>query len=147
FQAHCDAQSRGFAAPARADQRDDLAVAHAETQVSERRHRLCRTVDTQRKGLGDIDKLDRTHYFTCSSAFARSSGATILFRSTGFGMLPFLSNISCIQASFSIGRPMSGSISLWRTASSKMNPGRGSSGFALVISKVSLISSSRFVAA
>src|SRR5205814_5209153 len=137
-----DAQRRGLAAAARADQRDDLAVAHAEAEIFQRAHRLLRTIDAQHKSFRDIDEFYRAHrqsplipaqagiqgqelgprfrgderrkeraqlhevdlYFASSSAFARTSGATIFFRSTGFGMLPFLMSISCIQASFSIGK-------------------------------------------
>src|SRR5205085_1092113 len=83
------------------DQRDDFTVSHAEGEAIKRLNGLLRTIDAQREALGDIDEVDCPHYFASSSALARTSGATTFARSTGFGMLPFLSSISCIQASFS----------------------------------------------
>src|SRR5882757_3936958 len=147
FEPHRDAQRGGLAAAARADQRDDLAVADLEVQVIERRHGLRHAVDAQRKPLRHVDEIHRAHYFTSSSALARISGATTFVRSAGFGMLPFFSSMSWVQASLSIGRPISGSMSRCFVASSKMKAGRGSSGFALVVSMVSLISSSRLATA
>src|SRR3954452_6611290 len=147
LEAHRDAQRRGLAAAGGADQRDDLAVSHAETEAAQSLNGLLDPADAQREALRDIDKVDRPHYFASSRAFLRTSGATTFARSIGFGMLPFLISMSCIQASFSIGRPSSGSMSFCRTASSKMKPGRGSSGLALATSNVSLISSSRFATA
>src|SRR5947209_4190399 len=138
FEAHGNAQRGGLAASAWPDERDDLTIAHAEIQVAQCRHGVLHAVDAQREALRDIDEIDRAHYFASSSALARISGAMTLVRSAGFGMLPFLSNMSWVQASLSIGRLISGSMSRYFVASSKMKAGRGSSGFALVVSMVSL---------
>src|SRR5207249_193351 len=99
LQPHGDTQRGRFAAAARPDQRNDLAVADAEVQMPERRHGLLHAIDAQHETLRHIDEIDRPHYFTSSSALARISGATTFVRSAGFGMLPFLSSMSCVQVS------------------------------------------------
>src|SRR5262249_58601697 len=58
---HGDAQRRGLAAAGRADQRDDLAVAHGEADARQRLHGLHLAADAQREALGNVVQRDLTH--------------------------------------------------------------------------------------
>ena len=52
---------RGLAAAGRADQRDDLAVAHGEADAVERLHVMQFAVHAQGEALGDVDETHLTH--------------------------------------------------------------------------------------
>ena len=70
---HGDAQRRGLAAAGRADQRDDLAVAHGEADAVERLHVMQLAVHAQREALGHVEETHLTH--SAGSAALRASVA------------------------------------------------------------------------
>jgi hypothetical protein len=61
FEPHGDPQRRGLAAARRADERDDLAVLHAEVHATERLHGLQRAVDAQREPFRYVVQGHLTH--------------------------------------------------------------------------------------